>query len=693
MITFRQFAENILFSPNLEAKLAPPPSALVDEHRHGEIVAPLTPHRPADLQFSPIGARGPRLREDRLGEERERGILLHFFCNHELLATELMALALVKFPDAPIEFRRGLMRTLREEQQHTQWYLQRMKQCGVTFGEYPVNGFFWRSIANMQTPMDYVARLSLTFEQANLDYAQHYAQRFAQAGDSETSALLSQIYKDEIAHVGYGLKWFRRWKDKERSDWEAFHQMLPFPLSPARAKGTVAFNAEGRRKAGLENEFISALDLFSQSRGRTPAVYVFNPGAEAAAAASQNIPLDSSTRQLTEDLDTLSLFLARAEDIVLLRKPVRTEFLRHLKSLGIEIPAQEILCQGKLAPTSPLRQRKLARLRPWGWSADSHELLRDLMPNLSAEDRTTPWNSATRQLYSKSHAAELLSRLPWQEAFGSRDIIGNPQRSISQLWQQGQTALVKANFGIAGRRMLRFPPDSDLQGLDALASCPGGIIVEPWLERIADFSVHYEIGPDATAALKGFVRLHCEPSGRFTACVASGTFTRLLPAEVAKFLHQQGAHWLRQLYADTIPALLKSALTGTNFRGYLGIDAFFYREPSGHLRLKPIVEINPRCTMGRTTLELLRVAAPGRTVLLRVLSKQTAAKAGHASLQHAAAHLQQAHPIVLSDSPKIASGLFTLNDPVTSAHFLAIAIVANHTLSPTGVGAVCSDQA
>ena len=682
MSTIREFAERILFATTVEDKLADPEGELMDEHRGSSLITPEGPGRPRELHFSAVGERGPKPREDKLGEDRERGLLLHFFCNHELLATELMALALLKFPDAPPDFRKGLLRTLREEQRHTQWYLKRMAECGVSFGEYPVNGFFWRCIADMGTPMDYVSRLSLTFEQANLDYAKHYSEMFTAAGDSTTAALLQQIYKDEIAHVGYGLKWFRRWKGNHKSDWQAFQEMLPFPLNPARAKGTVHFNAEGRRRAGLDDSFIAELEIYSQSRGRTPWVYVFNPGAEAAAAANDPAAVDSATRHLTRDLDTLSFFLAKDEDVVLLQKPVRPGFLRELKSLGVGIPAQEMLHQGSLYSNSPLRDRKLGKLRPWGWSADSHLLLRDLLPSAAAENSAAPWNPEVRELYTKTRAAEVLAALPWQAAFGDRSIIGSADRSIEEIWETGQTALAKANFGIAGRRMARFTPGDDLAPLEPLLQLPGGVIIEPWLDRIADFSVQYEIEPNELPRLKGFVRLHCEPSGRFTACVASGTFSRLLPPEVARFVNHQGTHWLKQLYAEILPATLNEFLSGTGFRGYLGIDAFFYRDSTGEPRLKPIVEINPRCTMGRTTLELLRVAAPGRTVLFRILSKQAVTKAGHVSLAHAASFLKKQHPIVLTEAPQVASGLFTLNDPTTATHFLATALVANHALEP-----------
>ena len=683
MSTYQQFAERILFATSIEDKLLAPQTLLADDNRGQGLVVPITPSRPSHLKISQSGERGVRPREHQLSEDRQRGLLLHFFCNHELLATELMALALLKFPEAPVEFRKGLLRTLQEEQVHTQWYLQRMAQCGVSFGEYPVNGFFWRHIAGMQTPLDYVSRLSLTFEQANLDYALHFSAKFAEAGDGVTSELLGRIYQDEIAHVGYGLKWFRRWKGSDRSDWQAYQEMLPFPMSPSRAKGTVMFNAIGRTKAGLDADFISQLQLYSQSRGRPPSVYSFNPQAEAAAATNDPAATDSSTRQLASDLDTLSIFLAKSEDVVLLQRPVGEVFLRSLKELGVELPAREILHQGKINQASPLRQRKLGRLRPWGWSADSHALLQELLPNVTADPEISPWNAMTRLLYTKSNAAECLRQLPWDPAFGDPSIIGGLTRPVEEIWQSGQTAVVKANYGIAGRSMARFAPGSDLTSLAAMQAAPGGCIVEPWLERVADFSVQFEVEPNQAPRLKGFVRLHCEPGGRFTACVASGTFTRLLPPEVAQFLHQQGPRWLKQLYEETLPAILRARLEGTHFRGFLGIDAFFYRGATGALRLKPLVEINPRCTMGRVTLELLRVAAPGRTVLFRIFSRQALRRAGIPDFPAAARNLTGRFSVRLSADHRVDSGCFPINDPATAQHFLGMANVAHQAIGPS----------
>ena len=192
----RDFAEQILFATTLDEKLRRP-ERLTDVRPGPPLAAPEAPGRPAELRFKPPGggkADFPGLH--RLEQEGERGRLLHFFANHELLATELMALVLLRFPDAPAAFRRGISETLQDEQIHTRLYIERMRACGMQLGALPVSGYFWRAVSTMESPLDFVAGLSLTFEQANLDFCRHFARGFATVGDAETARLLDRIYHD-----------------------------------------------------------------------------------------------------------------------------------------------------------------------------------------------------------------------------------------------------------------------------------------------------------------------------------------------------------------------------------------------------------------------------------------------------------------------------------------------------------------
>jgi len=340
-----EFAQRVLFADNLEEKLEfIDVDALTDEQAQVALSKIVEPGRPVDLKMRLKGGEHslakPNISE--VSDDEERGRLLHFFANHELLATELMALVLLKFPDAPSEFRRGVLKTLKEEQRHTCWYIERMKECGVEFGDFPVSRYFWDMVASMETTMDYVTRLSLTFEQANLDYSLQYAGIMEEAGDTKSAAILHQIYRDEIRHVNYGLQWFRRWKKADEDDWTAFKRGLSFPLSPRRAKGSESkINREGRLAAGLDEEFISELEVFERSVGRTPNVFWFCPDAEDTMSINvtgKGYHRSKTMEELIRDLEILAVFLARRDDVVLMKEqPAREHLEKFRTSLQPEI--------------------------------------------------------------------------------------------------------------------------------------------------------------------------------------------------------------------------------------------------------------------------------------------------------------------------------------------------------------------
>ena len=131
----REWAEQILFSNSIEQKLYVP-SHLTDNNPGRQIQVPSEPARPIELKFQTAGgseAQFPRPSE--LEQTSKRAACLHFFANHELLAIELMALVLLRFPDAPSAFRQGMIQTIFDEQKHFRLYQEQMKKMGVEFGD------------------------------------------------------------------------------------------------------------------------------------------------------------------------------------------------------------------------------------------------------------------------------------------------------------------------------------------------------------------------------------------------------------------------------------------------------------------------------------------------------------------------------------------------------------------------------
>ena len=100
------------------------------------------------------------------------------------------------------------------------------------------------------------------------------------------------------------------------------------------------------------------------------------------------------------------------------------------------------------------------------------------------------------------------------------------------------------------------------------------------------------------------------------------------------------------------------------FIGPVSLDAFVYRTPQGECKLKPVVEINPRYTMGRLTLELMKHASPGSYGLFRLVTLAQARAEGFADLSSYASLWASAFRCVSkANLAQIRQGALCLNDP------------------------------
>lgn len=198
-------------------------------------------------------------------------IALNSFANHELLATEIMANMLLLFPqetDEQKRFKRGIFSALRDEQKHLKLYVERLNELGYELGDFPLNDYFWRQSKKITNESEYLSIMSITFEGANLDFAALYRDQFLKIEEFKTAEILEIVLKDEISHVAYGVQWLSKWK-KDKSLWQYYLDNLPYPLTPARARGKT-FNKVDRLKAKMDENFLSDLlnfdDQFSVTK-------------------------------------------------------------------------------------------------------------------------------------------------------------------------------------------------------------------------------------------------------------------------------------------------------------------------------------------------------------------------------------------------------------------------------------------
>ena len=690
-----QLAERILTGTTLESKFqwlrdvtSDAPSRIA--------ATPTEPGRPPELQFrkgrgQPFPSRG------KLDQAEARGAVFHYFANHELLALELMALCLMKFPDAPRSFQLAVASALREEQQHLGLYLKQMQRLGVAFGSMAPNRFFWTCLSPMKSPIEFVAGMSLTLEQANLDYALHFQKVFEQVGDLEAAAVMAQVLKDEIGHVQLGMTWLNHWKAADETAWDFYCKTLPSSLTPRRAKG-LSFSAESRVAAGIPTPFIEKLRVFSHSRGRPPLIYWFDAGFEASLAHGTSWTPPKALQTINHDFSLLAAFLAGADDSVVVPAEPDTNLLRLWQDWGFEIPHFVAA-----TPETPAKLRAFtstypaAGFEPWGWSWRSESFFNPCggKPPLLIETLS--------ELARKDYAARLLTNfLPTHPKSADRliapsdcpvtciNIAQFDQARQNPDWKRHATLVVKAPLGTAGQAMHIITREGPLKPqiagwIQQVITSQGSVLIEPWLARTLDLSYQIVVGEAGPKLIDWTVMLN-DHAGRFRGHRLARRLTN--PShELSRLFFERAAGngasgFLELLEAAALWA--GSALWQRGYRGPAGIDAFLFQDESKSLKLRPIVEINPRYTMGRIALALEKRLDPStHAIWLHATNRQIKRATG---LEPAKwfEHMMPENPMRLkphsSGPPVVSKGFLPLVDIKQDPDFHAVLVAGEEAM-------------
>ena len=680
-----EWCERILFGASWEDKLCE--LDVYEDLSRKEITLPFFPGRPPGLGLDEWKKRErTSFREvGRFHSEKERGLVLHFFANHELLAVELMALAILKFQDAPAVFRRGVVQTLKDEQQHVRMYKKRMADIGIEFGQIPVSDYFWRALASMKSPKDFVTGLSMTLEQANLDYTLHYARIYEKIQDKKTAAILKKIYKDEIEHVKHGLIWFNKWRDKRSSPWTSYVEALPKPLTPARAKG-IGFNREGRVKAGFNLKFIDELEVYSRSRGHYPQVYWFNGNCEEQITNSHPDQTPTATiKQLDRDLRTLPSLICKKDDIVLVEKKPCITFLKKFRRSGFTLP--QYVEYGDANELNSWNAGTIDELRPWGWNSESTRFLEPLSKH-TKHKRPIDWDQQWEKLYSKTWSAAQLEKFlnknkeTWlcdTEMVGTK--CTNKDEVNKLIVKNTGNFIIKTPIASSGRGQIRVKNGQlrkdQIENLEKIIHKHKEVIVEPWLNKIIDLSFHFDINTNGETTTAGWTRFCTNARGQYRATFIHQMVAGL-PPETKRFLYG-GGKTPKQLHrlGEALSKEIGPAVAKLGYVGPVGIDALVYRDANQQLRLKPIVEINPRWTMGRVGHSLKTRVNSARTAIWLILHKREVVSAGFNNFAGWAEYIESNSPIELTkDERQISRGILFTTDPTQSTTFSTALVVA-----------------
>jgi uncharacterized ferritin-like protein (DUF455 family) len=259
--SLRERCLEILGSGDLARKLLPPCDASgepLGDDDPGESLYVARPVRGPGLDMRSGAARLPRPAE--LADPRARAACLRRFAHHELMAVELFAWALVRWPALAPALRGELAQALSDEQRHCRMYLERLRAHGEDLADAPLSDYFWKHVpaihAHPRGPAAFLAAMGLTLEQANLDFTALYAEGFRRAGDEQSARVSETVQREEERHVALAVRWLPRLSPPEEGLVAAYGAAVPFPLEASRAKGR-QFDAEARRRAGLPEELIA----------------------------------------------------------------------------------------------------------------------------------------------------------------------------------------------------------------------------------------------------------------------------------------------------------------------------------------------------------------------------------------------------------------------------------------------------
>lgn len=618
-------AEQILFGTQLEDKFTSTVS-LDDSGFLPLKTVPLSPGRPKFLEITNV--KGIHKFPNLVHLETDvlaRGHVMHFLANHELLALELMALALLRFPEAPQGFRQMIAHTMTEEQDHLSRYITRMETFGVGFGELKLNDFFWKIISKMKSPTEYIAWMSMTFEQANLDFSKHYQTLFAQLGDKASSDLMQTVYEDEIGHLGGGIRWYKYFTQCE-SVWKSWSHFVRNDINPIRAKGS-PFDIEGRRRAGFDEEYIQEIWLYQKSRGKVPVLSWWNSGAE---LENTGAKLQGKALDVNKDLDTLAFHIVSQDDLVLLNKAPSAEFLIWMKQHGFQYPEF-------ISNEDKLPDRYLIYAQPWAWTPQVVKFLENkttVKVQKYKEIVETQWNRThskiewrlfLNKIFQSSAAQLLLKKFPDHislDHLQNFKIVHNEQDLLSSFEEYEKVGVdqlvLQAEYSVSGHHfksidVSRGISDSLKQWVKDISAQNKRLILEPFWGDNTNINLSFLYAAQ----------------GR-----------RLLG--VTKFYTQNGkyrGHWLgdfehgfdKELKIWSFPFLkelqrfLQSAVKEWlgDWPCPCGIDLMIYRDLDGSLKIHPGLEINPRWTMGHIALKWMDKLAPGDAGVWKIVPKKS----------------------------------------------------------------------
>ena len=186
--------------------------------------------------------------------------LLHDLASIELQAMELAVRTLNEYPEASPDFRKELADIALGEARHLGLCLDGIEALGYQWGHWPVHNALWNVVGPEDTLLDRILIVHRHLEGSGLDAGESMLRRLTGATKiGPVREIVGLIVHEEVDHVLFGTKWYRKTAESLRIDPEKdFVSRIAeiSALAPRREK--IAHDA--RRRAGFTEAELEALE-------------------------------------------------------------------------------------------------------------------------------------------------------------------------------------------------------------------------------------------------------------------------------------------------------------------------------------------------------------------------------------------------------------------------------------------------
>ena len=318
-------------------------------------------------------------------------------------------------------------------------------------------------------------------------------------------------------------------------------------------------------------------------------LYIFNPEHDLALASGEtNYMAPASARQMAAELALLPMWYAEEGSAVLAPSAYNLDYLKRMQELlGLSV---HLMTEPELASEADLD------IRPWGWDA----ALRKRLSGLGGSEVLLPsmWQlNAWREYSHRSKAVALLPELQLNEYFCGESYYLKTPEEWKAFVEGRECCLLKAPLSGSGKGLnwckgIFTPLISGW--CTRVAASQGGVIAEPIYNKVEDFAMEFYSDGAGEVTFAGYSLFHTGKSGMYEGnCLLSNEaiwkqLSQYVPSEIMTDLENCLKYRL-------------SALVGTVYKGYLGVDMMVCRFPEDEkpvFRIHPCVEINLRMNMG-----------------------------------------------------------------------------------------------